>query len=75
MTILEQTSEKKILLKSYIIFLNHSRNIDDTFKISKEINRLSNEIMNLELMPIKLQIIDNKPYFITKKSKINATKK
>jgi hypothetical protein len=75
MTILEQTAEKKLLMKSYIRFLNHCRNVDDTFKISKEINRLSNEIINLELMPIKLQIINNEPYFITKKSKINASKK
>jgi len=70
MTILQQTKEKKILLKSYIVFLNFCKSVDEIIDLAKEIQRLQIEIMILEQMRIKKQIINNEPYFVIKESKI-----
>jgi len=70
MTILQQTKEKKILLKSYIVFLNFCKSVDGIIDLAKEIQRLQIEIIILEQMRIKKQIIDNEPYFVIKESKI-----
>jgi hypothetical protein len=71
MTILQQTSEKKKLLKSYIKFLNFCKSVDGIIDLAKEIQRLQTEIIILEQIPIKKQLINNEPYFVIKKSKKN----
>jgi hypothetical protein len=69
MTILQQTKEKKKLLKSYIKFLNFCNSVDGIIALAKEIQRLQTEIIILEQMPIKKQLINNEPYFVVKNSK------
>jgi hypothetical protein len=71
MTILQQTSEKKKLLKLYINFLNFCKSVDGIINLAKEIQRLQTEIIILEQIPIKKQLINNEPYFVIKKSKKN----
>jgi parvulin-like peptidyl-prolyl isomerase len=70
MTILQQTKEKKTLLKSYIMFLKFCRSVDGIIDLAKEIQRLQIEIMILEQIRINKQIINNESYFIIKESKI-----